>query len=105
MVLIPKDRAGNTKVARRFILFDDETHGPTFKEDSRILVTSASSGTQHMWITAHNGDASVIGLDWTHHFINEAHHLRGFLREIGSHRDYTIADGNLEIKYTYILIV
>ena len=103
-MLIPKDRAGNTKVARRFILFDNETQGPIIKDGSRILVTSASSETQNMWITAHNGDASVIGLDWTNHFINEAHHFGGYLREIGSH-DYKIEYGNLEVKFTYILIV
>ena len=56
VVLAVKDKAGNYKVARRFLIFDN-TSVITINsgEDKQLVVLSAAENTTHTWVTSLQG--------------------------------------------------
>ncbi|XP_072033178.1 uncharacterized protein [Amphiura filiformis] len=69
-VLSVVDEAGNQRLARRFVLFDNETPGPTVNEDNPIHVTSATPDTNFLWITKVEEPLTRIDLTWDGHFMS-----------------------------------
>ncbi len=85
-ILTTTDYAKNHKLSRRFVFHD--TSSQVLKRPQHLKVTSASSNTDFTWITevAVTGTTSVV-LNWTDHFFNHDHKVKGILWEIKNHTD------------------
>lgn len=90
--------ANNSKIARRLVLYDNEssiTRGkPGFLADKQINVTSMWIGdggmhvitaipeTGYMWQTSVSGTKTRIILDWKNHFVNKLHYNKKLLNKV-----------------------
>ncbi|XP_022103295.1 uncharacterized protein LOC110986023 [Acanthaster planci] len=86
VILTVVDNAGNFRLCRRFIFFDNDPSDVTIQTDSPLRVTSASSKTDYLWLTSLNsGGPTSVDLVWTNRFINVHHVNQGLLKPIGSY--------------------
>ena len=92
-MLTAVDAAGNQELARRFVLYDNETSGISVNEDHPFRVTSATEDTGFQWITDAHGVRTSINVQWEGHFENALHHRRGYLNAIGDHRSGFVENG------------
>ncbi|XP_053381408.1 uncharacterized protein LOC128549125 isoform X2 [Mercenaria mercenaria] len=74
VLLLTRDHANNSRIARRLVLFDNKSE-ITFNEDPevRLYVSSAVAETGYMWQTAAKGKDVRIDVHWQNHFINKIH--------------------------------
>ncbi|WAR10291.1 FGFR2-like protein [Mya arenaria] len=91
VLLTAADRANNTKIARRLVLFDDSSEITITKPglfmkmpdvndveqmvvgDGGLYIVSAIKETGFMWQTSVNDSKSRIEINWENHFINKLH--------------------------------
>ncbi|WAR10285.1 hypothetical protein MAR_035361, partial [Mya arenaria] len=91
VLLTAADRANNTKIARRLVLFDDSseititkpgllTKIPNAEDvkhtvvgDGGLYIVSAVKETGFMWQTSAKDSKSRIEINWENHFINKVH--------------------------------
>ena len=59
MLLIVDDIAGNHKLARRFLIFDDEST-VSISETEKLWVLSAARNASYEWITTLNKNVSFF---------------------------------------------
>ena len=53
VLLTVEDNAGNAQVARRFLIFDNNSTISTYTDDNKQLrVTSAAKNTSYSWLTS-----------------------------------------------------
>ncbi|XP_038062737.1 uncharacterized protein LOC119733220 [Patiria miniata] len=92
IVLSVVDNAGNVRLSRRFVFFDDDPHDVTLQDDSSLRVVSATAETNYVWMTSldSSGGMTSVQLDWTNRFMNAPHHNQGLLKPIGSYVAGTI---------------
>ncbi|XP_060570888.1 angiopoietin-1 receptor-like [Ruditapes philippinarum] len=66
-----RDFANNSRIARRLVLFDDQSD-ITLNEnpDGKLYVSSAVNETGYMWQTSSEGNDVTIDVAWSNHFIN-----------------------------------
>ncbi|XP_038057739.1 uncharacterized protein LOC119729229 [Patiria miniata] len=100
IVLSVVDNAGNVKLSRRFVFFDDNPHDVTLQDDSSLRVVSATAETNYVWMTNldSSGGMTSVQLDWTNRFMNAPHHNQGLLKPIGSYVAGTI-DSNYDQNF------
>ncbi|XP_022103276.1 uncharacterized protein LOC110986013 isoform X2 [Acanthaster planci] len=84
-ILSAIDNAGNVKLSRRFVFFDDDLDDVTVKNNSPLRVVSATAETNYLWLTNldSSGRTTPVQLAWTGHFTNVHHHNQGLLKPIG----------------------
>ncbi|XP_022107048.1 uncharacterized protein LOC110988105 [Acanthaster planci] len=86
VILSVVDNAGNFRLSRRFVFYDNDQSDVTIQTDSPLRVTSASSNTDYLWLTSLNsGRPTSVDLVWTNRFINVHHVNQGLLKPIGSY--------------------
>ncbi len=90
-VLTVVDEASNQKLARRFVLFNNETSGPNIEEDNPIRVTSAEPDTNYQWITQVDVPSTPVELTWQGHF--QSLFYQKLLIPIDDHRTGLIESG------------
>ena len=89
ILLQVSDKANNSKIARRLVLFDNDSSislsKPAFNPDMPLNVTDVKKGdggmhvitaipeTGYMWQTSNNRTYTRIVLDWEKHFVNKIH--------------------------------
>ncbi|XP_053373157.1 uncharacterized protein LOC123531756 [Mercenaria mercenaria] len=109
ILLQAADRANNSKIARRLVLFDNHSNitltKPGFLSGKPINVSDISVGdggmhvisaireTGYMWQTSTNGTKTRIILDWQNHFVNKKHEDGKFLNRV---LEYPIQFADLE---------
>ncbi|XP_038050910.1 uncharacterized protein LOC119724061 [Patiria miniata] len=94
IVLTTVDNAGNFRLSRRFVFFDDDPDDVTMQNNASVRLLSATKETDYEWLIdldSSGGMTSVV-LDWTNRFINIHHLNQGFLKPIGSYVNATIDD-------------
>ncbi|XP_038050911.1 uncharacterized protein LOC119724062 [Patiria miniata] len=94
IVLTTVDNAGNFRLSRRFVFFDDDPDDVTMQNNASVRLLSATEETDYEWLIdldSSGGMTSVV-LDWTNRFINIHHLNQGFLKPIGSYVNATIDD-------------
>lgn len=72
--IIPHDRAGNHKTARRIVLFDDNSVVDKKGDDPEVV-----QANQYFWITE---DSDRIDVRWPGRYINRRHHDQGWLNAV-----------------------
>jgi hypothetical protein len=92
------DNAGNVRLTRRFVFYDDDPDDISIHEDSpvRVLSASASTASGRLWQTdlaTVRAGATAVRLDWTGHFANMVHHNQGLLKPIGPYVARDIDNG------------
>ncbi|XP_038050780.1 uncharacterized protein LOC119723938 isoform X2 [Patiria miniata] len=96
IILTTVDNAGNTKLSRRFVFFDDDPNDVTVQNDSPLRVLSATSKSEYVWLTSlgPDGGTTSVELDWANRFTNAHHHSQGLLKPIGSY-----VSGHIDSNY------
>ncbi|XP_022088109.1 uncharacterized protein LOC110977889 isoform X2 [Acanthaster planci] len=96
IVLTASDKSGNTRLSRRFVLFDDDPDDVTTQSHAPLRVLSASTETGYTWVTDLGlpGGTTPITLSWFEHFTNAHHRSQGLLKPIGSY-----AGGEIDTAY------
>jgi len=77
--MIVHDRAGNYKITRRIILFDDNSI--VDKKGDEPTVVQAND---YFWITE---DSDRIDIRWPGRYINRQHHDKGWLNAVKDHAE------------------
>ncbi|XP_060601820.1 uncharacterized protein LOC132755046 [Ruditapes philippinarum] len=66
-----RDFANNSRIARRLVLFDDQSDIILNENpDGKLYVSSAVNETGYMWQTSSEGNDVTIDVAWSNHFIN-----------------------------------
>ncbi|XP_052280020.1 uncharacterized protein LOC127877806 [Dreissena polymorpha] len=91
ILLQTSDKANNSKIARRLVLYDNESSITLTKPglayempdlervmamkegDGGIYVTSAIKETGYLWQTSQNGTNMTLVFSWVSHFVNKIH--------------------------------
>ncbi|XP_038051300.1 uncharacterized protein LOC119724354 isoform X2 [Patiria miniata] len=95
IILSVIDNAGNAKLSRRFVFFDDDPNDVTIQNDNPMRILSASSRSNYVWQTNLNsGGTTSVEIQWTNRFINLYYVNQGLLKPIGSY-----IGGNIESNY------
>ncbi|XP_038050907.1 uncharacterized protein LOC119724059 [Patiria miniata] len=94
IVLAAVDNAGNFRLSRRFVFFDDDPNDVTMQNNATVRLLSATEETHYEWLIDldSNGGMTSVVLDWTNRFINIHHLNQGLLKPIGSYASATIDD-------------
>ncbi|XP_052796107.1 uncharacterized protein LOC128228685 isoform X2 [Mya arenaria] len=85
VLLKVSDMANNSRIARRFVLYDDTSVISLSNEtDKKLYISSAVEETGYAWQTSSNSeDNSVtVNVRWDGHFANKLHEDGKFLAEI-----------------------
>ncbi|XP_052800641.1 uncharacterized protein LOC128231640 [Mya arenaria] len=84
VLLKVSDMANNSRIARRFVLFDATPEITISSEpDKKLYISSAVKETGYAWQTPSVGDDKVtVNVRWVGHFANQLHEDGKFLAEI-----------------------
>ncbi|ESO88616.1 hypothetical protein LOTGIDRAFT_234474 [Lottia gigantea] len=77
VILAAVDKAGNIRLARRCLIFDDNSRVSTV-HDTNLKSTSASPSTNYLWQQNHG----PVTIDWENRYINTKHHNGKYLAGI-----------------------
>ncbi|WAQ93656.1 hypothetical protein MAR_006127 [Mya arenaria] len=85
VLLKVSDMANNSRIARRFVLYDDTSVISVSNEmDKKLYISSAVEETGYAWQTPSNSDDNIVTVNvrWDGHFANKLHEDGKFLAEI-----------------------
>ncbi|ESO94429.1 hypothetical protein LOTGIDRAFT_175429, partial [Lottia gigantea] len=91
VILAAVDIAGNIRLARRCLIFDDNSQVSTV-HDTNLKTTSASPSTNYLWQQNHG----PVTIDWENRYINIKHHNGKYLAGI---QDYHGLDSEYDDHY------
>ncbi|ESO88604.1 hypothetical protein LOTGIDRAFT_165388 [Lottia gigantea] len=91
VILAAVDKAGNIRLARRCLIFDDNSQVSTV-HDTNLKTTSASPSTNYVWQHNHG----PVTIDWENRYINTKHHNGKYLAGI---QDYNGLDPEYDDHY------
>lgn len=75
------DNAGNVKITRKFVLFDDLSK-VTFNNNGFTFLETASAQTNFTWVSK---DISNLLVRWTGRFMNQRHKHNMWLARVNSY--------------------
>ncbi|XP_052799359.1 uncharacterized protein LOC128230970 [Mya arenaria] len=85
VLLKVSDMANNSRIARRFVLYDDSSMISVSNEtDKKLYISSAVEETGYAWQTHSNSEDNIVTVNtrWDGHFANKLHEDGKFLAEI-----------------------
>ncbi|XP_022103274.1 uncharacterized protein LOC110986009 [Acanthaster planci] len=88
------DNVGNTRLTRRFAIFDNDPDDVTVQNDTVVRVFSRTGEAENLWLTNLNstGGQTSVQIDWTNRFLNKNYLSQGWLKPIGFYAAGAIDD-------------